>query len=176
MKKHIFLVLGNIGVGKTTVCNKYPVTPISLVSPNLCKVAAFNNLYSLGRGWLGADSLLQNKTEVFADLQHHTDKNILIHGVIYSMVVDVARYASTHHLHVLSLELSQATNVARLRGRNPNFKEETIHRLRQNNTRCKSLLRQAELLGVDVLLVDAEQSIELVRRIVWNKILKTLNT
>lgn len=175
MKKHLFLIAGNIGMGKTTACSKYPVTKDNRPSPYLLPIPAFRNLYALGKTNLGADSLDVPKQVVFDELQLHTDKHILVHGVMYNMVVDCARFMRTHTVHLIVFKASQATNIVRLRGRNPNFNESTIPRLKTNQKRFESLEAEAISLGVDVLHLDCEQSANKVQQALWLKILKTLN-
>lgn len=112
--KKIYLLMGNFGVGKSSIVNFYEHKPIRKMV--LSEVQGF---LSLG-GARGADDLIKagyKKPAVFDLLKELSDRDFIIHSCIYQNMQDIDRYTKTHNVEVIFLKTSIQINAERMKMR-----------------------------------------------------------
>ncbi len=108
-KKTIFMLVGNFGVGKSTLIKE----PVLDTDGILLKTD--DNMWVLGKTIIGADSLSSlSKKDVIDGLKNHTDKNIIITGNFYCAQKDVVELSVNFKIVIIYLKTSFVENVRRI--------------------------------------------------------------
>lgn len=120
MKGTIYLLMGNFGVGKSSIVNFYQHKKME--GTPFTEVAGF---LSLG-GERGADELIKKgirKNHVYGEiLPMVSSRDVLIHSVLYQNIQDIERYSRTHNVVVIYLDTPYLVNAERIARRNPKKK------------------------------------------------------
>jgi len=108
-KKTAFMLVGNYGVGKSTLI-KEPV-----LDRDGILLKTDDNLWVLGKTIIGADSLSSlSKKDVMEEVVRHTDKNIIITGNYYCQQTDVIKLSESFNVVIIYLKTSFVENVRRI--------------------------------------------------------------
>jgi dephospho-CoA kinase len=109
MKKTIFYLVGNYGVGKSSIIKE----PILSKRKNLIEIR--NNLFVLGEDINGADSLSsQKKDDVIKQIILNRDKNIIIAGIYYTTIKDIKLLSKYFNIVLFYLKTSFEENAKRI--------------------------------------------------------------
>lgn len=111
--KNVFILMGNFGVGKSSITNFYEHTDVE-GDPLVTEV---HNLISPG-GRRGADVLNSkgwDKQRFYEELiPKYADRDILLHSVFYQNIQDINRLLKTHKVTVFLLRTPYETNAKRI--------------------------------------------------------------
>lgn len=123
IKGTIFFLVGNYGVGKSSIIKE----PVISKTKNLLEIK--KNLFVLGEDIIGADSLSNQKKEnVLRGLLSHTDKNIIITGIYYSQIRDIKILSQFFNVVLLYLNTSFIENAKRIAQRGKIINIETYNK------------------------------------------------
>jgi len=111
-KSKLFFLVGNFGVGKSSIIKEPELGRCGLL------IGIRQNLWVLGTHICGADSLRgYKKTDVRASVVLNKDKNIIIAGVFYCAIIDVVIFSEFFDVVVIYLKTSFAKNAKRMANR-----------------------------------------------------------
>ena len=109
MTNYIFFLLGNYGVGKSSIIKK------EIIDKQGFYLNVGNNVWVLGEKINGADSLSGiDKNVVYDSFAQNKDKNIIIAGIYYSGQIDVSIAKKTHIPVVIYLNTNYENNSLRI--------------------------------------------------------------
>lgn len=118
--KTIFFLVGNYGVGKSTLI-KEPV-----INKDSIFLEIKPNLFVLGTDICGADSLsIFKKENVLNLIKTNTDKNIIIAGNYYCSIKDIQELHPYFKLVIIYLNTNYRTNKERIAKRGKEINAET---------------------------------------------------
>ena len=162
-KKKVFFIVGNYGVGKSTL----------LENPVISKKSIFleikENIYVLGNKICGADSLsMYKKEDVIKEVKKHTDKNILIAGNYYSQIKDFEELQPYFDLVLCYLKTDFQNNLERISKRGKTINVATYNTKLKNQI---SLIKKTNGMR-KLYIIDNNRSIQEVR----DEFYKILNT
>jgi dephospho-CoA kinase len=165
MKKAIFLV-GNFGVGKSTLLNRQVISSVGIYQ----EIA--ENLYVLGKDTSGADTLSSFKKEdVIKDIISNKDKNIILCGIYYQQIIDVQRLKNFFEIVIVYLNTDYENNKKRIESRGKEINKKTFL---SKNKHIKSFIKQSFMDCSDVFIIDNNKSKEEVKKEFDNIIKKLL--
>lgn len=139
MKKNdVVFVIGNFGVGKSTLIRPWFGT-VEGSTPYTC-LSEYDGWEILGSD-IGADSLSKyKKADVLAGVMN-AGIDLIVAGIYYQKLVDIDRFKETHNIHCIYLKTSKETNMARVAGRGGKWNEDTY---KCNSTNVKSFVKKIE--------------------------------
>lgn len=163
-KPPLIWLMGSFGVGKSSIIEQ----PGEQVSPMFWKTDAG---YTVFGDRAGADALSRfTKNEAHAELNRHTVP-MIVTGVFYSSVVDLAVLQRSHDVHALFLKTSKANNRKRIQIRGGKFNEQTWA---SNNTKFNNLFTVFQPL-IPCIIIDNDQPLVVTRNLFWSYALSLLN-
>jgi deoxyadenosine/deoxycytidine kinase len=110
--KTIFFLVGNFGVGKSSLVNK------EILKSNDIFQMTSDNVWVLGRNATGADTLsIYKKDYVLNKVIKNIDKNIIITGNYYCQIKDFFLLKDYFKLVLIYLDTSFENNSLRIEGR-----------------------------------------------------------
>jgi len=115
--KTVFFLVGNYGVGKSTIINE------PIISKEKLLIEIRDNIFILGTNICGADSLSNYKKDYIINyVKENNDKNIIITGNYYSQIKDIKELSIYFKIILIYLVTSFENNAKRiaLRGKNIN--------------------------------------------------------
>jgi len=154
-KKKIFFIVGNYGVGKSTLI-KEPI-----ISKQSIFIEIRPNVFVLGNEWYGADSLSETKKELVIDeVKKNTDKNILIAGNYYSQIKDFQELKPYFDLVLCYLKTNFENNMKRIGERGKSINVATFNQKLKIHV---SLIKKTNGLR-KLYIIDNNRSIEEVKQ------------
>ncbi len=162
----IFAVIGNFGVGKTSVLSYYNHKKTD--EPYFTDCEGF---LMLG-GKHGADSMGKYYPKNYTldvILPAKKDRSIVIHSMFYNGVKDLIAYKKTHEPHLIYLKTSFETNVRRMHGRSKNVPDAQDYNAFERSTE-KLIFACKNLLDIPVVTVDNNRELSVVAQEVWDYI------
>ncbi len=157
-KNRLYVLVGNFGVGKTSIVNYYPH---SFFNEFFTQV---NGLLSVG-GKNGCDALsAHSKEEVFNMIKEAKEHRLLVHGIYYMGKIDLLRYRKTHNPLVIFLRTDKETNGLRIIERGKRINEDTWYQKEIGN---KNLLQFCVDEKINFRVVDNNKPLEEVAKQVW---------
>jgi|694.fasta_scaffold108421_3 dephospho-CoA kinase len=153
-KKKIFFIVGNYGVGKSTLIDQ------PILSQTKMFLEIRNNVYVLGNKIIGADSLSAFKKEyVLKEIKRNTDKNILIAGNYYCQIKDFEELRSYFDLVLCYLKTDFENNLKRISQRGKTINVATYNNKLKNHI---SLIKKTN--GIRKLyIIDNNRTIQEVK-------------
>jgi dephospho-CoA kinase len=153
-KKKVFFIVGNYGVGKSTLIEE----------PILSRTSMFleirNNVYVLGTKIRGADSLCYHKKEdVLNEIKRNTDKNILIAGNYYCQIKDFEELRPYFDLVLYYLKTDFENNLKRISQRGKTINVATYNNKLKNHI---SLIKKTNGMR-KLYIIDNNRSIQEVK-------------
>lgn len=153
-KKKIFFIVGNYGVGKSTLI-KEPI-----ISKQSMFIEIRPNVFVLGNELHGADSLSSIKKElVLAEVKKNTDKNILIAGNYYCQIKDFEELNPYFDLVLCYLKTDFENNMKRIGERGKTINVATFNQKLKNHI---SLIKKTNGLR-KLYIIDNNRTIEEVK-------------
>lgn len=155
----VFVLLGNFGVGKTSICNKEMVEFSKIEWAYL----GYKNLYNLG-GFAGYDALSKYRLEHVVRAMD-IGKNYLVHGVYFSSGANMQRLLDKgFKVHVIVLNTSRQANMDRIASRGGKWVESTYESYKKRQDKIV-----AGKLGqnIKVTIIDNDRWLDDVKKDVW---------
>lgn len=122
MVNNVFFIIGNFGVGKSTLIEPWFGT-VPGSTPYTC-LSEYEGVEILGDR-VGADSLSKyKKADVLASVIP-AEIDLIIAGIYYQKLIDIDRFEATHNIHCIHLDVSEEVNRARVAGRGGKWNQTT---------------------------------------------------
>lgn len=158
IKSTIFYLVGNYGVGKSSIIKE----PVLSKIDNLLQIK--DNLYVLGEDINGADSLSkQPKEKVIRGLLSHTDKNIIIAGIYYTTIKDIVFLSKFFNIVLIYLKTSFYVNASRIAQRGKVINVDTYNSKINSHT---SLIKKTRGLQ-KLFIIDNDRTLNEVKQEVY---------
>jgi dephospho-CoA kinase len=162
-KNKVFFLVGNYGVGKSTIIDN------PIISKQSIFLEIKKNVFVLGTDIIGADSLFKFKKEdVLKEVVKNKDKNIIIAGNYYSQIVDFEKLKPYFNLVLCYLKTDFQNNLDRILQRGKTINVATYNAKLKNQI---SLIKKTNGMR-KLYIIDNNKSIQEVR----DEFYKILNT
>jgi shikimate kinase len=140
IKKTAFFLVGNYGVGKSTLIYDEVISQAGIF------IETMKNVYVIGKSIIGADSLSSlSKDDVMRDLINNKDKNIVIAGNYYAATKDVKILFPHFKCVIIYLKTPFKDNAKRIKMRGNTINIETYNQKLKGHfslmKNCKSLAK-----------------------------------
>lgn len=151
-KKTVFFLVGNFGVGKSSIIKR----PIKNQQGLLIEVET--NVWVLGTQIIGADSLSHmKKDDVWIEVERNTEKNIIVTGNYYSQIVDVQRMNKSFKVVVIYLKTSFQNNAKRIAKRGRKINVDTFNNKQKTH---RSLLTKVKNIAKTYIIDNNRELID----------------
>lgn len=155
MKRCIFFIVGNYGVGKSTAIEQ----PVIREHGILLEIGS--NLYVLGTHIRGADSVSHiPKEQVMKIVEQNNDKNIIVTGNYYAQIKDVVSMSKHFRCIIIYMATTYENNAKRIAERGKNINIDTYNSKLSIHL---SMIRQTRKYS-KVYIVDNNKPKEIVKQ------------
>ena len=143
--KTIFYIVGNYGVGKSTIIKEPILTKEDLF------MEIRENVWVLGKEINGADSLSSlDKESVLMRILDNKEKNIIVAGIYYSTIKDIKFFSKHFKVVIIYLNTSFENNAKRIAERGKHINIDTYNsKLRANKSLITSTKGHRKVYIID---------------------------